>query len=323
MHESLAQHLVQNATFFAERLTAMDPSAESSKLLLAQCYIRSNHSYRCYHLLKGCEGAACRYTFARAALEVGKLAEAERALMLSNNNMNSRMNETFGSQPNDLKGVVNKNGFGQTASKGHPSIPTGAGSGGSTIHRLRDPSALAPVSGKEEVVIAGGAAGRYLMGEIHIRTGRKATAIEHYCAALNIDPLMWCAYQALCEIGADEEVVEFISSVNGTVEEGGGITPSSAMFIGGAAPGSGVQRNVDGEKEFNLRDENCPALTPSTNIKPIHGQSSMTPAMTPASTGDFSTPSPSSFMTRSCILAMYVVDHSCLMLESSRPPLCG
>ena len=57
--------------------------------------------------------------------------------------------------------------------------------------------------------------------------------------------------------------MEIISSVNGTVEEGGGVTPSGmgmAMGTAAAAPGSGPylsQRHTHGEKEVNHHgDEN-------------------------------------------------------------------
>ena len=136
VQESLSNHMVRNATFFAERLVAADGS-DQSKLLLANCYMRSNHGYRVYHLLKGSSSPASRYLFATAAVGVGKLAEAERALT----------------------------------------------------------SCDAPHDGRKEAAVAGGAAGRYLLGEIHLRTGRTSTAIENFCAALSIDPLMWCAYE--------------------------------------------------------------------------------------------------------------------------------
>lgn len=115
IQENLALYLNENAIFLAERLLAEFPS-EQNVYLLATCYHRAQQSYRAYHLLKGelnqsgddersdlffyikdlyltflshhvmagLHGPQCRYLFALCCLEMGKLTEAESALLPDN-----------------------------------------------------------------------------------------------------------------------------------------------------------------------------------------------------------------------------------------------
>ncbi|XP_022144936.1 cell division cycle protein 27 homolog B isoform X2 [Momordica charantia] len=53
--------------------------------------------------------------------------------------------------------------------------------------------------------IPNGAAGHYLLGLIYRYTDRKRSAIQHFQQALSLDPLMWCAYEELCILGAAED----------------------------------------------------------------------------------------------------------------------
>ncbi|XP_023516280.1 cell division cycle protein 27 homolog B-like isoform X2 [Cucurbita pepo subsp. pepo] len=53
--------------------------------------------------------------------------------------------------------------------------------------------------------IPNGAAGHYLLGLIYRYTDRRRSAIQHFQQALSIDPLMWCAYEELCILGAAED----------------------------------------------------------------------------------------------------------------------
>lgn len=39
------------------------------------------------------------------------------------------------------------------------------------------------------------------MGKISVLTSRHDKAIEYYSAALTLDPLLWCAYEELCNLG--------------------------------------------------------------------------------------------------------------------------
>lgn len=49
--------------------------------------------------------------------------------------------------------------------------------------------------------IPGGAAGCYLLGRLHSLTDNPSTAISCYQAALLKNPLLWCAYEGLCQLG--------------------------------------------------------------------------------------------------------------------------
>ena len=62
-----------------------------------------------------------------------------------------------------------------------------------------------PSAREDEAIARGGAAGEYLLGMICRDTGRRAAAIARFARALTADPLMWCAYEGLCALGADAE----------------------------------------------------------------------------------------------------------------------
>lgn len=57
---------------------------QANLFLLATCYHRCNQSYRAYHLLKGLGGEQSRYLCALCAMQLGKLTEAEAALLPEN-----------------------------------------------------------------------------------------------------------------------------------------------------------------------------------------------------------------------------------------------
>lgn len=67
------------------------PLRQANLFLLATCYHRCNQSYRAYHLLKGLAGEQSRYLFAVCALALGKLTEAETALLPDNDAARVRM----------------------------------------------------------------------------------------------------------------------------------------------------------------------------------------------------------------------------------------
>ena len=46
-----------------------------------------------------------------------------------------------------------------------------------------------------------GSAGYYLLGRICGLTNRHRAAVSYQRAALTLDPLMWCAYEELCNLG--------------------------------------------------------------------------------------------------------------------------
>lgn len=70
----------------AQSRWARPPSlaAQANFFLLATCYHRANQSYRAYHLLRGLAGEQSRYLFALCAMQLGKLTEAETALLPDN-----------------------------------------------------------------------------------------------------------------------------------------------------------------------------------------------------------------------------------------------
>ncbi len=49
--------------------------------------------------------------------------------------------------------------------------------------------------------VPNGAAGHYLLGRVSRLQGRIADAKDHFVRALNLDPLLWSAYEDLCAIG--------------------------------------------------------------------------------------------------------------------------
>lgn len=180
VQEYLALYLFENAIFLCERLVAEFPS-EANVYLLAACYHRSQQTHRAYHLLKGkiffdasfvlsssiptdaanlieslsidrhctgLQGPQSRYLFALCCFHLGKLTEAEAALLPDNDS--SR-------------------------------IPNGA-------------------------------AGLYLLGKIYQLSNRHPVAIAYYRDALQLDPMMWCALEELCALGADHEAQQYINS---------------------------------------------------------------------------------------------------------------
>lgn len=59
--------------------------------------------------------------------------------------------------------------------------------------------------------VPNGAAGFYLLGHICRASGRKVQAIKHLKTALELNPLLWSAYEDLCQLGAGAEVAEIVS----------------------------------------------------------------------------------------------------------------
>ena len=49
--------------------------------------------------------------------------------------------------------------------------------------------------------VPGGAAGLYLLGRLHSLTDNPTMATSCYQAALMRDPLLWSAYEGLCQLG--------------------------------------------------------------------------------------------------------------------------
>ncbi|KAK6945051.1 hypothetical protein RJ641_026153 [Dillenia turbinata] len=67
-------------------------------------------------------------------------------------------------------------------------------------------AALCPAH-ESSAEVPNGAAGHYLLGLIYRYTDRRKSAIQHFRQALELDPLLWAAYEELCILGAAEEAV--------------------------------------------------------------------------------------------------------------------
>lgn len=86
----LPRPLPLNRRHRRRRAPPPSPSSQANLFLLATCYHRANQSYRAYHLLKGMPGEQSRYLFALCAMQLGKLTEAESALLPDNDAMRVR-----------------------------------------------------------------------------------------------------------------------------------------------------------------------------------------------------------------------------------------
>lgn len=58
------------------------------------------------------------------------------------------------------------------------------------------------LSGVRVLQVPGGAAGLFLLGRIARLSSRQQEAAKYYSAALERDPLLWHAFQELCQLGA-------------------------------------------------------------------------------------------------------------------------
>ena len=79
--------------------------------------------------------------------------------------------------------------------------------------------------------VPNGAAGFYLLGRIHQLSNRHSAAIAYYTTALQLDPMLWSAFEELCALGADHEAQQYLGQAGGSA--------SSRLFSGLAAGTSG------------------------------------------------------------------------------------
>lgn len=85
IRDSLSNYLSPNATFLAERLF-YERDTEEYRGILAECYISENRYYKAYHILQSTKSEENRYKLAITCNRLGKLKEAEKALLSSNYN---------------------------------------------------------------------------------------------------------------------------------------------------------------------------------------------------------------------------------------------
>ena len=225
VQESLALYLHDNAIFLCERLVAdfptevgtrppnptcfagctffvlTHPTSASPRLgvlptccllqvnifLLATCYHRASQTYRAYHVLRGLVGEQSRYLFALCCMQLGKLTEAEAALMPDNDA--SRVCACF--------------------SQVHLPLPVPARwlTVNQELHVLRSDDCL--LAGMQ---VPNGAAGLYMLGRIYQLSNRHSAAIAYYNTALQRDPMLWSAYEELCVLGADQEAQQYVGA---------------------------------------------------------------------------------------------------------------
>lgn len=51
--------------------------------------------------------------------------------------------------------------------------------------------------------VPNGAAGLYLLGLVSVKTQRRELARRYFTQALQLNPYLWCAYEGLCQLGAE------------------------------------------------------------------------------------------------------------------------
>ena len=66
-------------------------------------------------------------------------------------------------------------------------------------------------SGEYQNRVPNGAAGFYLLGRVCRLTGRSKQAVKHLRTALELNPLLWSAYEELCQLGAEDDVRGVVS----------------------------------------------------------------------------------------------------------------
>ena len=81
VERNLSLNLLEDAKFYAERLYYESGGSEESLNVLAQCYFRQNKIKQCYLILQNCRLASNRYLLATCCMSLGKLTEAEAALV--------------------------------------------------------------------------------------------------------------------------------------------------------------------------------------------------------------------------------------------------
>jgi len=163
----LEVHLDENATFLAERLYAEFPT-EQNGLLLAQCLYQAGQNLKAYWILRNTKSEEGRFFLGVLCFALGPkhLKEAEVALKL--NKELEPVASPPNNDPNPALALVNQGALAENAPVRH--VPAGA-------------------------------ANAFLLGEICRKTGRTQQAITHFRQAMELDPLMWCAFTTLCDLG--------------------------------------------------------------------------------------------------------------------------
>lgn len=75
----------------------------------------------------------------------------------------------------------------------------------------------------------------YLLGKVYQLSNRHTAAITNFRNALHMDPMMWCAFEELCMLGAEQETKSFLQLRFPGID-GDAIATSPTIFSTPAAP---------------------------------------------------------------------------------------
>ena len=110
---------------------------------------------------------------------------------------------------------------------------------------------LLPNHGTQQ--IPNGPAGMYLLGKVYQLTNRQVSATRLYRDALQLDPLLWCAFEELCSLGQEADTLDFLNMDPGIdlLNNYKDLTPHATPMVSGLpydeaieAPGFGVSSNT-------------------------------------------------------------------------------
>lgn len=93
-----------NATFLAERLRYTVDN-EQNRCLLAECYLAENKYYNVFEALEKAKSPRAKYLFAIACFKMGKLKEAEEALLSQDSGPSKNMTKNYDSVINGAHGL--------------------------------------------------------------------------------------------------------------------------------------------------------------------------------------------------------------------------
>jgi len=186
IQEYLQVMCLENATFMAERMVASCKTT-NAYYLLGVCHYRAGAPQRALSVLSnnihqssnggGCtkyHHSATAYLIAKCCFDLQQYSRAEEALL-----------ETARADFKEYKNINRNQG---------------------NHYNNKDGNAIMGMNEwlieTSPCPIPNGAAGLYLLGNICRRSNRRRRAMEYFRMSLQLDPLMWVSYEALCEMGA-------------------------------------------------------------------------------------------------------------------------
>lgn len=151
-------------------------------------------------------------------------------------------------------------------------------------------AALTPRPSEQPNSVPNGGAGLYLLGLICRRTDRRQSAIQHLSAALSLDPFLWCAYEELCQLGAEEEASRAYGDAAMAAAE-------QLTQQAGAVTSSGNATSRQNLPDEELRRSGSPQhMRTPLGVQAGQVQNGSIASPLPASPSAFSTPPPSSVL---------------------------